>query len=67
MESLYPNIEEELRRRNMHYRDLGRAIGLSDMQMYRRLRGLTNWKLIEVMRVCKYFDHPDVNILFARR
>ena len=67
MEIVYPNIETELISRQMHYSDLARAVGLSNMQMYRRLRGLSNWQLIEVMRVCKFFDHPDVNILFARR
>lgn len=67
MESLFPNIDSELKKREMHYRELAKIAGVSELQMYRRLRGLTNWKLFEALIVCRYFEHPDVNILFARR
>lgn len=67
MESLYPNIDHELKKRNMHYRELAREIGLSELQMYRRLKGKSNWQLVEVINMSKFFNHPDVNILFARR
>lgn len=67
MNSLYPNIDSEMAKRKMHYRDLARVAGTSDLQMYRRLRGYTNWKLIEAMKICHHFEHPDINTLFHRR
>ena len=66
MSSVYPNIDSEMAKRNMHYRDLAKVAGTTDLQMYRRLRGLTNWKLVEAMKICRFFEHPDVTILFQR-
>lgn len=67
MESLYPNLDSELSRRNLNYRDLAPVVGVSEMQMYRRLRGQTNWRLDEAVKVCLFLDSPDVSSLFARR
>ena len=67
MESIFPNIDSELNKRNMHYRDLARIAEISDLQMYRRLRGQTNWRLVEVMKICRFFEYYDIDTLFARR
>jgi hypothetical protein len=67
MESLYPNLDSELSRRNLNYRDLAPVVGVSEMQMYRRLRGQTNWRLDEAVKVWWFLDSPDVSSLFARR
>lgn len=67
MESVFPELDREMAKRDMHYRDLARVAGTSDMQMYRRLRGHTNWRINEVLRISDFFNHPDINILFARR
>lgn len=67
MESIFPNLDSELARRNMHYRQLAPIAGVSEMQMYRRLRGQTNWRLNEAVKVCLFLENPDVNNLFARR
>lgn len=66
MDCPFPNIEKEMKKRNMDYRDLAKVIGVNDMQAYRRLRGKVNWKLEEAYRVCKYFD-CDVYELFYKR
>ena len=67
MESIFPNLDSELARRKMHYRELAPVAGVSEMQMYRRMKGQTNWRLNEAVKVCLFLENPDVNNLFARR
>lgn len=66
MESVFPNIEGELAKRNMHYRDLARVAGISDLQMYRRMRGQTGWKMREILMICDFFQTNNMPKLFQR-
>lgn len=67
MDSVFPNLDIELRKRNMNYRELARVAEVSELQMYRRLRGQTKWQLLEAMKVCRFLECYDINTLFARR
>ncbi len=67
MESLFPNIDSELKKRNMHYRDLAKQIGLSDVAMYRRLVGVTKWTLHEAIKVSWFFNGVDIYRLFEKK
>lgn len=64
--SLYPNIDSEMGKKNITYPTLAREIGLKPMSVYRRLNGITEWKLSEAVDVCHYFDYPDITLLFLR-
>lgn len=67
MESNFPNIDSELKKRNIDYRELARVAGVSELQMYRRLKGHTKWQLSEAAKICRFLDNYDVVTLFARR
>ena len=67
MDSVFPELAKEMVNRKMHYRDLAKVAGTSDMQMYRRLRGLSRWQMHEVLSISDYFGHSDIKVLFARR
>ena len=67
MESLFPNIDKELSKRNMSYRQLAKDVGLSDLAMYRRMVGLTKWTLHEAIRISWYFNGVDISQLFEQK
>jgi hypothetical protein len=67
MDSVFPELEREMAKRGMDYRGLAKVAGTSDMQMYRRLRGISRWQLHEVLSISDFFSHTDINTLFARR
>ena len=67
MDFVFPNLESEMAKRNMHYRDLAKVAGVNDLQMYRRLRGISKFQLEEAAKIWRYFESLDVNTLFARR
>ena len=67
MESLYPNLDREMAQRDMNYHDLAKVAGVNGLQMYRRLRGISKFQLHEAAKICCYFNHTNVNELFARR
>ena len=67
MESLFPNIDKELSKRNMSYRQLAKTIGLSDLAMYRRLVGVTKWSLHEAIAISWLFNGLDVVQLFEQK
>ena len=64
--SLYPNIDRALDNKNITYHVLAEAIGLHPMAVYRRLRGISEWKLPEAVRVCAYLECSDMPKLFLR-
>ena len=66
MKSVYPNLTNTMNCRNINYIDLSEAIGLSPIATYRRIVGSVEWKLSEVIKVCKYFDNSNATWLFLR-
>jgi hypothetical protein len=66
MNCSFPNIEKEMKLRNLTYGDLAKVVGLTELQMYRRLRGTVQWKLEEVYLLCKFFNRFDIHVLFEK-
>ena len=64
--SLYPNIDLEMDKKNITYPVLADAIGLHPMAVYRRLRGISEWKLSEAVQVADFFGCSDMPKLFLR-
>lgn len=66
MATLYPNIDRELYERNMTYHNFAEALNMAPMNVYRRLTGITQWSLSEVIAVCLLFERDDALTLFLR-
>ena len=66
MHFVYPNVVAEMRKRNLEYRDIADILGISEYAAYRRLRGMTGWKLHETIHLCQYFGVSDTAWLFSR-
>lgn len=66
MNCSFPNIEKEMKLRNLTYGDLAKVVGLTELQMYRRLRGTVQWKLEEAYLLCKFFNRFDIHVLFEK-
>ena len=66
MRFVYPNLVSVMEMHNLDYRDLAAILGIGNHAAYRRLRGMTGWKLHETIHLCEYFDIPDTAWLFTR-
>lgn len=66
MRTLYPNLDREMNERKMTYLALADVLGMHPQAVYRRLMGISQWTLPEVVEVCRYFDNYDVRVLFLR-
>ena len=67
MKSVYPNIDAEMEKRHMDYRQLAKVAGIRDHAMYRRLVGTTKWTLHEAIRISWFFNGVDINYLFQKK
>ena len=67
MNSIYPNLDIEMAKRNIDYRDLAKEVGISDMAMYRRMIGVTKWSLHEAIRISWFLNGVDIYQLFEKR
>lgn len=67
MQSIYPNLDKMMIDHGMSYSELGSRIGLGNLAMYRRLKGITNWRLPEILAICDYFNEPNAVELFTIR
>lgn len=63
---VYPNLIAEMTRRKITAATLASVVDLSTSAVYRRLRGETDWKLPEVIRLCQYLDNSNASELFLR-
>lgn len=61
---VYPNLVSVMRDRDLDYKDLADILDISEYAAYRRLRGITGWKLHETIRLCQYFGVSDAAWLF---
>lgn len=67
MKTVFPNIVDELEKRDMTYCQLAQEIGISNLAMYRRLVGLTKWSLHEAIRISWFFNGVDIHYLFQKK
>ena len=61
---VYPNLAKLMEERDMGYEDIADLLEISKYAAYRRLRGLSGWKLHETIRLCHFFDDSDAAWLF---
>lgn len=61
---LYPNLEVELALVGWSYRDLSKYIGVSDDQMSKKMRGVIEFKLDEVVRTAQLFNKSVEHLFF---
>ena len=67
MKSVFPNIEAELKARDMNYRELAPIIGVSELAAYRRMTGITKWSLPEAIKLSWFFNGMDIYYLFQEK
>jgi hypothetical protein len=65
LKSVFPNIEAELKARDMSYRQLAPVIGISELAAYRRMVGITKWTLPEAIKLSWFFNGVDIIHLFS--
>lgn len=65
-EIIFPNLAQEMKARNLSFAKLADMIGLSKTAMYRRVYGKTDWKLHEIVNICRVLDSEDALQLFLR-
>jgi hypothetical protein len=63
---VYPNVVAEMNKRDLDYRNLADILDIGEHAAYRRLRGLTGWKLHETIHLAQYFGIDDMAWLFSR-
>ena len=63
---VYPKLLEKLTERGISYRTLADIADVSQMGVYRRITGATEWKLPEVVAICQFLDESDAEKLFQR-
>lgn len=66
MRFVYPNLIREMISRDITPATIALVIEVSTSAVYRRLRGETDWKLPEVIRLCQFFDNSNASELFLR-
>jgi predicted transcriptional regulator len=59
-------LEKKLSELGLDYRDLAHVIGVSELGTYRRMRGDTDWKLPEVIKICEWLNYLNASQLFER-
>lgn len=67
MHSIYPNLDKRMLDHGIKYKDLAEAIGMDWLAMYRRLKGISTWKLPEIVAVCQFFNENNAVELFTIR
>lgn len=66
MTNIYPNLADKMLATDTSVSDLADYLKINLRSMYRRLSGQTEFKVIEVIKICQYFDVYNVVELFVR-
>ena len=64
MRFVYPNLVSTMKEHGLDYKKLADVLGISEYAAYRRLRGFTEWKLPETIRLCQHLGVSDAAWLF---
>ena len=67
MQSIYPNLDKLMIDHNIDYTQLAKEVGLGNLAMYRRLKGIVNFSLPEALAVCRYFNNSNATEIFTIR
>ena len=67
MESVYKNLVGEIARRNIRYKDIAAALGISTRTLYGKLIEESDFKLSEANKIhAQFFPDVDKDYLFQR-
>ena len=66
MTNIYPNLAKKMAEYNTSVSALASLLNISIYSVYRRLRGYTEFKFIEIIKLCQFFKEPNVENLFVR-
>ena len=66
MTNIYPNLADKMLETDTNVSDLADYLKINLRSMYRRLSGQTEFKVIEVIKICQYFNVYNVVELFVR-
>lgn len=64
---MYPNLEAELKRKNISTRMLEMMLGLSNKSIHNKLSGSTEFTLPEVMILMELLPEFKLSYLFAKK
>ena len=64
---MYPNLEAELKRKNISTRMLEMMLGLSNKSVHNKLSGSTEFTLSEVMILLELLPEFNLPYLFAKK
>ena len=64
MQSKFPNITKTIQEKGVSLGEVASYLDLKYLGLYRRLRGLTEWKLTEAVLLCQFLGCNDVVWLF---
>ena len=62
---MYENLRAEVQKRNLHYDDLARITGTVKGTIIRRMSGMADFKLQELLRIADYL-HCSIDYLIGR-
>lgn len=62
----YPNLALTLKEQNVTYAQLTSILGVSKSTLRRRLIGVSDWKIHEVVLICQFLERWDSAQLFLR-
>lgn len=66
MTNIYPNLAKKMADHNVDITTIAELLSISVNGVYRRLRGYTEFKFIEIIKLCKFFKEPNAVVLFVR-
>ena len=65
MNVIYPNLDKKLKENGLTYADLAKELCLPDDTLSQKIEGLLNWRLAEVICICRLLQESDAKFLFC--
>ena len=56
MKNIYPNLAAEMARKKITQKKLGEILGLNPVAIHSRLKGKTDFKLVEICKIMNFFN-----------
>ena len=66
MDSIYPNLVQELDKIGITVAHLATALNIPKESVSSKLRGEIPWLLSDALNICRLLNNSDVNFLFLR-
>lgn len=62
----YPNLAKAMEEKRVSIRNLADLIETDEETICLKIKGTLEWSLSEAITICRYLEHPDINLLFLR-